>query len=84
MSSAPVEPDSPRLLARVARFLERVPWLIPAVSFVSGAIGFAMVKRGADLARVIAMIAYLQSLGVPPAPPAKPDVPQDINASGIR
>jgi hypothetical protein len=57
MSSAPVEPDSPRLLARVARFLERVPWLIPAVSFVSGAIGFAMVKRGADLARVIAMIA---------------------------
>lgn len=57
MSSAPVESDSPRLLNRVARFVERVPWLIPVVSFVSGVIGFAMVKRGADLARIIAMIA---------------------------
>ena len=44
-------------LARLARVLERVPWLIPAISFVSGVIGFAMVKRGADLARVIAIIA---------------------------
>jgi hypothetical protein len=31
--------------------------LIPAISFISGAIGFAMVKRGTDLAQVIAMIA---------------------------
>ncbi|HMN46458.1 MAG TPA: DUF5924 family protein [Povalibacter sp.] len=44
-------------LARIARFLERVPWLIPSISFVSGVVGFAMVKRGADLARIIAMIA---------------------------
>jgi Family of unknown function (DUF5924)/Protein of unknown function (DUF2914) len=56
-SSAPAESGSPRLLARIAHSLERVPWLIPAVSFASGAVGFAMVKRGADLARVIAMIA---------------------------
>lgn len=44
-------------LARLARFLDRVPWLIPVVSFVSGAIGFALVKRGAELARVIAFVA---------------------------
>ncbi len=44
-------------LARIARFLDRVPWLIPLISFVSGIIGFAMVKRGADLARIIAMTA---------------------------
>jgi Family of unknown function (DUF5924)/Protein of unknown function (DUF2914) len=37
--------------------LERLPWLIPTISFVSGAIGFAMVKRGTSLARVIAVIA---------------------------
>jgi hypothetical protein len=44
-------------LTRIAQFLERVPWLIPVISFVSGIIGFAMVKRGADLARIIAAIA---------------------------
>ncbi|MBB6093337.1 hypothetical protein HNQ60_002215 [Povalibacter uvarum] len=43
--------------ARLLRFLDRVPWLVPLVSFVSGVIGFVMVKRGADLARVIAFIA---------------------------
>jgi hypothetical protein len=49
--------ESRQPLARIARILERVPWLIPAISFLSGAIGFAMVKRGANLARVIAVIA---------------------------
>lgn len=52
-----VEPS--RTLTRVARALERVPWLIPAISFVSGVIGFVMVKRGAELARVIAVIALV-------------------------
>jgi hypothetical protein len=44
-------------LARVATFLERVPWLVPLISFASGVLGFAMVKRGADLARIIAIVA---------------------------
>jgi hypothetical protein len=48
---------SPQRLAQIARILERLPWLIPAISFVSGVIGFAMVKRGAHLARLIAVIA---------------------------
>jgi hypothetical protein len=50
-------PESTPLPTRIARFVERVPWLIPAISFVSGIVGFVMVKRGAGLARVIAMIA---------------------------
>lgn len=44
-------------LTRIARALDRVPWLIPTVSFVSGIVGFVMVKRGADLARIIAVVA---------------------------
>lgn len=44
-------------LARIAAFLERVPWLVPFISFASGVLGFAMVKRGADLARIIAIVA---------------------------
>jgi hypothetical protein len=31
--------------------------LVPAISFTSGVIGFVMVKRGTDLARVVAVIA---------------------------
>jgi hypothetical protein len=44
---------------RLARTLERVPWLIPTVSFVSGIVGFVMVRRGTDFARVIAFVALL-------------------------
>lgn len=51
------ESESSPTLTRIARTLERVPWLIPAISFVSGVIGFVMVKRGADLARIIAVAA---------------------------
>ncbi len=50
-----VEPSGK--LTRIARFLERVPWLIPTISFITGVIGFVMVKRGADLARIIAIAA---------------------------
>lgn len=39
------------------RLLARAPWLIPTISFVSGAVTFTLVKRGAGLARVIALIA---------------------------
>lgn len=49
--------ESPRILTRIAQALDRVPWLIPTISFVSGAIGFVMVKRGANLARAIAIAA---------------------------
>ena len=49
--------DPPRQLARLVRILERFPWLIPTISFVSGVIGFVMVKRGARLARIIAIVA---------------------------
>lgn len=53
----PGEIEPARKLTRLARFLERMPWLIPTISFVSGVVGFLMVKRGADLARVIAIAA---------------------------
>src|SRR5688572_33389717 len=53
----PTDRESPRALTRIAHALERVPWLIPTISFISGVVGFVMVKRGADLARVIAVIA---------------------------
>ncbi|MET0533381.1 MAG: DUF5924 family protein [Steroidobacter sp.] len=46
-----------RTLTRIASAFDRVPWLIPTISFVSGVVGFVMVKRGADLARIIAVIA---------------------------
>jgi hypothetical protein len=51
--------ESATIPARISRTLERVPWLIPAVSFISGMVGFVMVKRGADLARVIAIVALV-------------------------
>jgi hypothetical protein len=36
-----------------------VPWLLPVTSFVAGWIGFVMVRRGADWARLVAMLALL-------------------------
>lgn len=51
--------SAPTRASRLARTLERVPWLIPLVSFVSGVVGFVMVRRGTDFARVIAFIALL-------------------------
>lgn len=53
----PGEVEPAGRLTRLAHFLERVPWLIPTISFVSGVVGFVMVKRGADLARIIAIAA---------------------------
>jgi hypothetical protein len=55
----PVDRTSPRALTRIALALERVPWLIPSISFMTGVIGFVMVKRGADLARAIAIAALV-------------------------
>lgn len=59
LATTPNDQKSPRALTRIAHALERVPWLIPSISFVSGVIGFVMVKRGADLARAIAIVALI-------------------------
>jgi hypothetical protein len=49
--------ESSGLATRIARALERLPWLIPTFSFFSGVIGFVLVKRGAGLARLMAIAA---------------------------
>lgn len=56
-AAPPVGAESSRGLTRIALAFERVPWLIPTISFVTGVVGFVMVKRGAELARIIAVIA---------------------------
>jgi hypothetical protein len=48
-----------RQVRRVARIGSRFPWLLPLTSFVAGWIGFVMVQRGANAARVIALLALL-------------------------
>lgn len=50
---------SPGRLARLETVLERLPWLLPAGSFAAGAISFAMVHRGPNLAQGIAVLALL-------------------------
>lgn len=55
-------PDTTRLRSRsswIASVVRRVPWLVPAISFTAGWIGFAMIKRGEGLARIIALTALL-------------------------
>lgn len=44
---------------RVIAFLNRVPWLLPLLSFAAGWIGFVMVQRGESLARLMALLALL-------------------------
>ena len=46
-------------LKRLSTWHDKVPWLLPLTSFVAGWIGFVMVRRGADWARLIAMLALL-------------------------
>jgi hypothetical protein len=48
-----------RRVTRIARLGLRFPWILPLTSFLAGWIGFVMVQRGADLARVIALLALL-------------------------
>jgi hypothetical protein len=45
------------LLRRLFALSQRWPWLLPAVSFVAGWIGFVLVRRGEELARVVALLA---------------------------
>jgi hypothetical protein len=47
------------LLRRVIRFLHRAPWLLPALSFAAGWLGFLLVHRGQELARIMALLALL-------------------------
>lgn len=46
-------------LTRLEAFLHRFPWLLPALSFAGGWLGFVMVKRGAEAAQLIALIAIV-------------------------
>ena len=45
------------LLRRVVAFEHRWPWVLPAVSFAGGWVGFLLVRRGEDLARIVALLA---------------------------
>ncbi|HEX7238401.1 MAG TPA: DUF5924 family protein [Gammaproteobacteria bacterium] len=45
------------LLRRVVAIENRWPWLLPTVSFVAGWVGFLLVRRGEDLARLVALLA---------------------------
>ena len=47
------------LIGRVIAFLNRVPWLLPLLSFAAGWLGFVMVQRGESVARLIALLALL-------------------------
>jgi hypothetical protein len=47
------------LIGRVITFLNRVPWLLPLLSFAAGWLGFVMVQRGESVARLIALLALL-------------------------
>jgi hypothetical protein len=44
---------------RAVTLLSRVPWLLPAVSFAAGWISFVLVQRGAELARLVGLLALL-------------------------
>ena len=46
-----------RLLDRILRLATRLPWLLPVVSFAAGWVGFVMVRRGEDLAQLMALLA---------------------------
>src|SRR5688572_19054620 len=45
------------LLRRLAVIANRRPWLLPVASFASGWVGFLLVRRGEELARIVALLA---------------------------
>lgn len=47
------------LFRRLFGIAHRLPWLLPAISFAAGWIGFLLVRRGEDLARIVALLALL-------------------------
>jgi uncharacterized protein DUF5924/DUF2914 family protein len=44
---------------RSARWFGRFPWLLPLASFLAGVVSFFMVRRGADFARIMALLALI-------------------------
>jgi hypothetical protein len=46
-------------LRRLVGFANRYPWLLPALSFAAGWLGFFWVQRGETLARAIALLALV-------------------------
>jgi hypothetical protein len=47
------------LLRRLFGIAHRFPWLLPTLSFAAGWLGFLLVQRGQELARIIALLALL-------------------------
>jgi hypothetical protein len=47
------------LFRRLFGIAHRLPWLLPAVSFAAGWLGFLLVQRGQELARIVALMALL-------------------------
>ena len=47
------------LLRRLFGLAHRFPWLLQALSFVAGWLGFLLVQRGQELARIIALLSLL-------------------------
>lgn len=47
------------LLRRLIGIARRLPWLLPALSFAAGWLGFLLVQRGQEVARLIALLALL-------------------------
>jgi len=45
------------LLRRLFAFANRWPWLLPGISFAAGWVGFLLVRRGEEVARIIALLA---------------------------
>jgi hypothetical protein len=45
------------LLRQLSFIANRLPWLVPAVSFAAGWVGFLLVRRGEELARLVALLA---------------------------
>ncbi len=58
----PTGPRAPRWrrsLASLQKLLHRLPWLLPLASFSAGWLGFVLVQRSAELARMVAFIALI-------------------------
>jgi hypothetical protein len=47
------------LLHQLIAIANRRPWLMPAASFAAGWLGFVLVRRGEELARIVALLALL-------------------------
>jgi hypothetical protein len=46
-----------QLLRRLFAIARRWPWVLPAISFAAGWMGFLLVRRGEELARIVALLA---------------------------